>query len=217
MDLTPTERDRLDVFVAAELARATLARGLRLNAPEAVALVCDEVHLAARGGLAFEEVVEVGRRAVGPEQVLAGVAAIVTEIRVEVLLDEGSRLVVLREPFGFAGEDAPGAIRFDRDDVPLVPERQRRHLSVTNRSTRPIRVTSHFPFWRTNPSLDFDRVAARGFRLDVPAGDSVRWSPGETREITLVAYGGAGGLEAGASGDAIDPTGADGVPTEPRR
>jgi urease subunit gamma/beta len=100
MNLTPTEEDRLRVFAAAELARRTLARGLRLNAPEATALVCDEMHLAARSGAAFDEVLEAGRGAIEPEQLMPGVAELVDEIRLEVLMDEGSRLVVLRTPWG---------------------------------------------------------------------------------------------------------------------
>jgi urease subunit gamma/beta len=124
--------------------------------------------------------------------VLDGVAAIVPEIRVEVLMDEGTRLFVLREPFGPADEDGPGAIRFAAGDVALAPGRERVRLSVTNRGEHPIRVSSHFPFWRTNARLEFDRAAAEGFRLDLPAGDSVRWTPGETREVELVRFGGTG-------------------------
>ena len=90
MHLTPTEEDRLRVFTAAQLARATLARGLALNAPEAIALVCDELHLAARAGGTYEEVVEAGRSAADVD-VIFGVADVVPEIRVEVLLDEGTR------------------------------------------------------------------------------------------------------------------------------
>jgi urease beta subunit len=105
-----------------------------------------------------------------------------------VLLDEGTRLVVLREPFG-AGEPR---VRFGAGDVPLVPDRDRLVVEVTNIGERPIRVSSHFPFWDVNPHLSFDREATVGFRLDLPAGDSIAWAPGETREITLVELGGAG-------------------------
>jgi urease subunit gamma/beta len=189
MQLNPTEEDRLRVFTAAQLARTTLARGLRLNAPEAVALVCDEMHLAGRSGASFDQVAEAGRSALRADQVIDGVAGVVPEIRVEVLLEEGTRLIVLREPFGPASDDAPGAIRFGEGDVPLVPDRERRTLTVTNEGERPIRVSSHFPFWQTNPNLRFDRDAADGFRLDLPAGDSIRWAPGETKEVSLVAYG----------------------------
>ncbi len=100
MYLSPTEEDRLRVFVVAELARRALARGLKLNAPEATALVCDEMHLAARAGASYPEVLEAGRRAVRRDQLAEGVAELVDEIRVEVLLEEGSRLVVLRRPWG---------------------------------------------------------------------------------------------------------------------
>jgi urease subunit gamma/beta len=186
VQLNPTEEDRLRVFTAAQLARATLDRGLALNAPEAVALVCDEMHLAARGGSSWEEVAGVGRAVGAATPVLDGIADLVPEIRLEVLLDEGTRLVVLREPFGPGGE----TVRFGDGDVALVPGRERISLTVTNEGRRPVRVSSHFPFWQTNPSLAFDREAARGFRLDLPAGDSLRWEPGETREVGLVAYGG---------------------------
>ena len=192
MQLTPTEEERLRVFTAAQLARATLAKGLRLNAPEAVALVCDEMHAAGRAGASFDEVAAAGRAAVRSDQVIDGVAGIVPEIRVEVLLDEGTRLLVLREPFGSAGDDDPGAIRFGDGAVELAPSRDRIQLRVTNRGEHPIRVSSHFPFWRSNEHLDFDRETADGFRLDLPAGDSLRWAPGETHEVDLVRYGGTG-------------------------
>jgi urease gamma subunit len=100
MHLTPTEEDRVRVFAAAELARRTLDRGLQLNVPEATALICDEMHMAARAGASFEDVLEAGRRAVAADQLIPGVAELIEEIRVEVLLDEGSRLVVLRGPWG---------------------------------------------------------------------------------------------------------------------
>ena len=199
MQLNPTEQDRLLVFTAAQLARATLARGLALNAPEAIALVCNEMHLAARGGATYGDVVAAGRSVAERTPVLDGIAAIAREIRVEVLLDEGTRLIVLRAPFGEARADGPGAIRFAPGEVGLVPERERRRLSVRNRSRRPVRVSSHFPFWQVNPSLELDREAARGFRLDLPAGDSIRWGPGEEREVELVAYG--GGATPGSEGD----------------
>jgi urease subunit gamma/beta len=189
MQLNPTEEDRLRVFTVSRLARATLERGLRLNAPEAIAIVCDEMHMAARGGTSFDGVAEAGRAALRPDQVLDGVAGIVREIRVEVLMDEGTRLVVLRDPFGPASEAAPGAVRFGEGDVELVPGRERRTIGVTNAGEHPIRVSSHYPFWQTNPNLEFDRDAAEGFRLDLPAGDSIRWAVGETKEVSLVAYG----------------------------
>ena len=73
----------------------------------------------------------------------------------------------------------------------LSPGRPRRRITVLSRSARPIRVSSHYPFWRVNARLEFDRAAATGYRLDIPAGASVRWAPGQRREVDLVALGGS--------------------------
>ena len=192
MRLTPTEEERLRVFAAAELARRNLALVLELSAPEAIAVVCDTMHLEARSGGSYDDVLAAGRAALTHGQVMGGVADVATEIRLEVLLEEGSRLVVLREPFGPASPDGPGAVRYAEGDVELVPERRRITLAVTNSSERPVRVSSHFPFAEANERLEFDREATRGFRLDLPAGDSMRWAPGETKDVHLVAFGGEG-------------------------
>lgn len=190
MHLSPTDEDRLRIFAAAELARRVLARGGRLNAPETVALVCDEMHLAARLGGTFDQVRDAGMRAVAPDQVLEGVADLVRAVRLEVLLGDGHRLIVLRDPLSAAPEaPVPGreAAEGEEEGIELTPGRERRRLSVTNDSANPVRVSSHYPFWRTNPALRFDREAARGFRLDIPAGASIRWAPGQTRQVDLVA------------------------------
>ena len=100
MRLTPWEADRLTIFSAAELARRHREQGLRLNQPEVVALVCDAMLEAARAGAPYEAVVAAGRAAVDEHEVLDGVRALVDEIRLEVLLEEGSRLVVLVDPLG---------------------------------------------------------------------------------------------------------------------
>lgn len=64
-------------------------------------------------------------------------------------------------------------------------------LRVGNTGDRPIQVGSHYHFFETNPALAFDRAAARGMRLDIPAGTAVRFEPGQSREVTLVPFGGA--------------------------
>jgi len=93
------------------------------------------------------------------------------------------------------GEATPvGAIVHPPGEIEIAPSHPRVRLIVTNASARPIRVSSHYPFWRVNARLRFDRQAARGYRLDVPAGSSVRWGPGETHEVQLVAYAGADAL-----------------------
>lgn len=207
MRLTAWEEERLLIFTAAELARRHRAAGLRLNQPEAVALICDALFEAARAGAAYEEVEAAGRAAVRPDEVLDGVAAMITTVRLEVLIGDGTRLIVLVDPLGDGGPGAlrPGEIRLAAGDGGGAPtaaappdphaDRDRRTLVVRNGSTRAVRVSSHYPFERVNPRLEFDRGAATGFRLDLPAGASLRWTPGETREVTLVRYGGRIGRE----------------------
>jgi urease subunit gamma/beta len=109
MRLTPTERDRLLIFTAAELARARRARGLRLNVPEAVALIADTVCEAARDGARLADAVAAGREVLGPQDVLPGVAAIVTEVQVEAVFEDGTRLAVISSPIGPGEELGAGS------------------------------------------------------------------------------------------------------------
>lgn len=171
-----------------------------MNAPEVVALVCEAMFEAARAGAGYGEIEAAGRSAVSEAECLDGVSALVDEVRLEVLMSEGTRLVVLRHPVEVsAGTAIPGAIEPD-GKVPWSPVgpygrdgKERLVLCVRNSGSRVIRVSSHFPFHRVNARLGFHRQRARGFRLDLPAGGSMRWAPGEEHEVTLVAYGGAGG------------------------
>ncbi|MFD9373538.1 urease subunit gamma [Streptomyces sp. NPDC060020] len=190
MPLNPTERDRLLLFGAAELARARHARGLRLNVPEATAVIADTVCEAARDGLRLADALARGRGVLGPDDVLPGVVDIVTEVMVEAVFEDGTRLAAVSEPFGERPRDdrAPGAVLPAADTAPAVaPEVL---LDVRNRATVPVSVTSHFHFFEANPRLDFDRAAAYGMRLAVPAGSSVRFDAGSTVEVGLVPIGG---------------------------
>ena len=187
MYLSPTEEDRLRIFVAAELARRTRADGVKLNVPEVTALICDEMHRAARAGGSLEAVLAAGRTAVVGDDVLDGVPGLVAEIRMEVLLEDGMRLAVLRDPLGTGNGSQPGEVRVPAGDIPFRQGQRRIGVRVASRSSRPIRVSSHYPFWRVNSRLEFDRVAADGYRLDIPAGASIRWAPGEIKEVDLVA------------------------------
>lgn len=99
MRLTPTERDRLLIFTAAELARARRARGLRLNVPEAHALIADTVCEAARDGRRLTEAIDLARGVLGPDDVLPGVVDIVGEVKVEAVFDDATRLAVVTDPF----------------------------------------------------------------------------------------------------------------------
>ena len=191
MRLTPTERDRLLIFTAAELARARRARGLKLNVPEATALIADTVCEAARDGKRLMEAASLGASVLTAEDVLPGVADIVREVKVEAVFDDGTRMVVVRDPFGPTaglGDEAPGAV-LTAGHEPVTPAGLVR-IEVRNTSDVPISITSHFHFFEVNPRLQFDRGAAYGMRLGVPAGAAVRVAPGETLEIPLVPIGG---------------------------
>lgn len=85
----------------------------------------------------------------------------------------------------------PGEIITAPGDIELNAGRPTVTLDVANTGDRPIQVGSHYHFYETNEALDFDREAARGYRLDIPAGTAVRFEPGQTRTVTLVAYTGA--------------------------
>ncbi|MGD9482154.1 urease subunit gamma [Streptomyces sp. TRM70308] len=188
MRLTPTERDRLLLFTAAELARARRARGLRLNVPEATALVADAVCEAARDGRRLAEAIEAGQAVLGPGDVLPGVADVLTEVHVEAVFDDGSRLAVVPGPIGAATVDGPGAVLPGPADAGPAPEVA---LTVRNTASVPVSVTSHFHFFEANPRLEFDRAAAYGMRLAIPAGSSLRFGPGERATAPLVPIGGA--------------------------
>lgn len=187
MRLTDWEQQRLTVFTAAELARRHRMAGLKLNAPEAIALMCDAMFEAARAGASYAEVEAAGYDAVAPSDVMDGVAALVDEVRLEVLMGDGTRLILLRNPLGTT--DSPSTT----DSPPEArPDRPTRTLTVTNTGKHIVRVSSHYPFDQVNSRLEFDRAQAKGYRLDLPAGSTLRFAPGETRDVTLVAFGGKG-------------------------
>lgn len=204
MRLTPTERDRLLLFSAAQLARARRARGLLLNVPESIALIADTVCEAARDGLRLAEAIEAGRTVLSAAEVLPGVPDVVTEIQVEAVFDDGTRLAVISDPFQGAGSlvgRAPGAI-LPRDELDESSDSEDSDtsggrgeasvaLSVRNIGEVPISVTSHFHFFEVNRRLAFDRAAAYGLRLDIPAGSSTRFDPGAVVHVELVPIGGA--------------------------
>ncbi|MFI6322318.1 urease subunit gamma [Nonomuraea sp. NPDC050556] len=190
MRLTPTERDRLLLFNAAQLARARRARGLLMNVPESIALIADAVCEAARDGARLADAVEAGKRVLGPADVLPGVADVVTEVMVEAVFDDGSRLAVVKDPIGGSlGDLAPGAIA--RGTLQETFPEKGTTVGVENTATVPISVTSHFHFFEVNPRLRFDRSAAYGMRLAIPAGSTVRFTPGQTTEVPLTPIGGS--------------------------
>lgn len=209
MRLIPWEEERLAIFTAAELARRHRAAGLRLNHPEAVAVICDAMLEVARAGATYPEVEAAGRAAVAPSDVLDGVRELLDEVRLEVLLGDGARVIALNDPLDRGAPPdpyGPGALVIgDLREIEVNQDRRAIELAVTSRSRRRIRISSHYPFHRVNERLEFDRAAAAGYRLDIPAGAYTGWEPGETKTVRLVRYAGA----RGRGGDAAaNPEGA---------
>jgi urease subunit gamma/beta len=190
MRLTPREQERLFVHCAGELAKSRKSRGLKLNYPESIAYLTSELLELARDGLSVTELMSEGKKLLKSNEVLPGVAEMIHELQFEATFPDGTKLVTVHEPIIPTGELIPGEFIFDGEELEINAGKPTLQLDVTNRADRPIQVGSHFHFFETNKSLDFDRKAAFGMRLDIPSGTASRFEPGETRSVTLVAIGG---------------------------
>jgi urease gamma subunit len=98
MKLTPREQDRLTIFTMAELARRRRGRGIKLNHPEAVALICDEILEEARAGRPYAEVLELAGRVLDRAEVMAGIPEMIPFIQIDALFPDGSKLVTVHQP-----------------------------------------------------------------------------------------------------------------------
>ncbi len=196
MHLSPREIDKLTLHQAGVLAQKRLARGLRLNHPEAVALIATQLLELIRDGRRVAELMDLGRRMLGRRQVLPGVPELVSEVQVEGTFPDGTKLVTVHHPIAAehgdlalalygsflpvpplsafaetppAGpeEAIPGEVLPAPGDVVLNEGREAITLAVTNLADRPIQVGSHYHFAEANPLLRFDRARAYGRRLDI--------------------------------------------------
>lgn len=192
MKLPPSDVEKLLLSVAGMVARDRRARGVRLNQPEAVALLsCWVIERARDGDATVEQLMADGRRVLAPEELMDGVAELLEEVQVEATFPDGRKLVTLHQPVAPTGAGpVPGEVVAAPGSIALATGRERRSATVVNDGDRPIQVGSHFHFADANDALRFDRDAARGFRLDVPAGTSVRFEPGLARTVELVALAG---------------------------
>jgi urease subunit gamma/beta len=191
MELTPREKDKLLIFTAALLAERRKARGLKLNYPEAVAYISAAILEGAREGRTVADLMSAGATWLGADDVMDGVAELITEVQVEATFPDGTKLVTVHQPIPVTSPLGIGAVETAPGTIALNANRTTVRLEVANTGDRPIQVGSHYHFFETNPALRFDRAQARGFRLDIPAGTAVRFEPGQTRTVDLVALGGA--------------------------
>ena len=143
---------------------------------------------------------------------MPGVASMVPILQVEGVFPDGTKLVTVHEPIrpeaGAAADTLePGAILAAEGEIELSAGRPRATLAVVNTGDRPVQIGSHYHFFEVNKALDFDRAAAFGMRLDIPAGTAVRFEPGQRKEVALVGFGGRrelSGLNALTDGLATD-------------
>ncbi|HVZ88445.1 MAG TPA: urease subunit gamma [Polyangia bacterium] len=190
MELSPREKDKLLLFTAALLAERRKARGLRLNYPEAVAYISAAILEGARDGRTVAELMAEGARILSEDDVMEGVAELIPEVQVEATFPDGTKLVTVHQPIAARKTLGIGAVTTAPGSITLNAGRATVTIEVANTGDRPIQVGSHYHFFEVNPALKFDRQKARGFRLDVPAGTAVRFEPGQSRTIDLVAYDG---------------------------
>ena len=215
MHLSPREIDKLLLHNAGFVAQKRLARGLRLNHPEAVALIAAVLLEFIRDGRSVAELMNLGRQFLGRNQVMPGVAEMIYDVQVEGTFPDGSKLVTVHHPIAaengnlalalhgsflpvpsvdvfkpLPDEGEPGACDVKAGDIELNAGRATVALAVTNLGDRPIQVGSHYHFIETNAQLRFDRAQAYGKRLDIPAGTAVRFEPGETKTVNLVEIAG---------------------------
>ena len=218
MHLTPREIDKLMLHQAGFLAQKRLARGLRLNHPEAVALIAAQLLELIRDGRRVAELMDLGRKLLGRRQVLPGIPELVSEVQVEGTFPDGTKLVTVHHPIAAldgdlalalhgsflpvpdlsafrdlaaaSEEERPGEVLPAPGEIVLNAGRQAVSLRVTNLADRPIQVGSHYHLVEANPYLRFDRARAYGRRLDIPAGMAVRFEPGETRTVQTVEIAG---------------------------
>ena len=191
MHLTSREKDKLLIALAAEVARKRLARGVKLNHPEALALITDFVVEGARDGRTVAELMEAGAHIVTADQVMAGIASMIHDVQVEATFPDGTKLVTVHQPVrGAISGLVPGEVLTEDGKITMNDCADATELSVANIGDRPIQVGSHYHFAEANKALAFDRTAARGRRLDIVAGTAVRFEPGQTRTVRLIAFGG---------------------------
>lgn len=217
LHLSPREVDHLTLHTAGRLAQYRLARGVRLNVPESVALITMQMMEKIRDGEDdVATLMTVGQSLLGQRQVLPGVSKLVKDVQIEATFPDGTKLLTVHSPiaaldgnmdlalegsflpspdlskFGDMEDDEyyPGAVLTGDKPIILNEGQGLVEVSVTNTGDRPIQVGSHYAFVETNKALEFDRKVAIGKRLSVPSGASVRFEPGETKTVTLVEIGG---------------------------
>ena len=195
MHLTPREQERLMLHTAADVARRRKERGVKLNYPEAAALLSAAVMEAARDGMPVSELMVYGTTLLTTDDVMDGIADLLHDLQMEATFPDGTKLVTLHDPIrrmpGSISSVHPGEYLLADDDITLNMGRATVTVEVSNTGDRPVQVGSHYHFYEVNPALHFNRDAAYGMRLDLPSGMAVRFEPGDVKQIQLVSLAGS--------------------------
>lgn len=218
MKLTPREAEKLGLHNAGYLAQKRLARGLRLNYTEAVALIATQILEFVRDGdKTVAELMDIGKQILGRRQVLPAVPHLLDTVQVEGTFPDGTKLITIHDPIasengnlelalhgsflpvpamdkfpGIEDNNVPGRIipGGGSGSITLNHGRKAVILKVVNTGDRPVQVGSHYHFIEVNPYLVFDRRKAFGMRLNIAAGTATRFEPGESKIVKLISIGG---------------------------
>ncbi|XP_050206198.1 urease [Mercurialis annua] len=216
MKLSPREAEKLGLHNAGFLAQKRLARGLKLNYTESVALIATQILEFVRDGdKTVAELMDIGKQLLGRRQVLSAVPNLLDTVQVEGTFPDGTKLITIHDAIAsengnldlalhgsflpvpsldkfceIEDNEIPGALISREGNITLNSGRNAVILKVINHGDRPIQVGSHYHFVETNPCLVFDRMKAHGKRLNIPAGTAVRFEPGESKSVILVSIGG---------------------------
>jgi urease subunit gamma/beta len=191
MHLTPREQERLMIFVAADVARRRRARGLQLNYPEAMAILTADILEWARDGKKVAEIMTLGAQVLTAADVMDGVAEMIHEVQVEATFPDGTKLVTVHDPIESRSAVKPGEYFLESEAIEANVGRKTARLLVKHKGDRPVQIGSHYHFFEVNDALDFERAKTRGMRLNIAAGTSVRFEPGEEKEVEVVEFAGA--------------------------
>jgi urease subunit gamma/beta len=191
MFLTNREQEKLMLYTASLLAHERKNRGLKLNFPEATAIISSYIIEGARDGKSVAQLMVDATKVLSEDDVMDGIASMMHMVQVEATFDDGTKLVTVHNPIPYKnGSDLPGAYLIDEGEIELNANKQIITIEVENKGDRPVQIGSHYHFFEVNKELDFDRTQAYGKRLDIPAGTSVRFEPGSSKEINLIDFSG---------------------------
>ena len=192
MFLTNREQERLMIYTASKLALERKEKGLRLNYPEAVAILSSYILEGAREGKTVAQLMVDATKVLGEDDVMDGIASMMHMVQIEATFDDGTKLVTVHNPITTSkkAKIEPGEYFVSEGEISLNENKELTTIQVENRGDRPVQIGSHYHFFEVNKELDFNRSEAYGKRLDVPAGTSVRFEPGSSKEIRLIAYSG---------------------------